>query len=363
MQIMSKYLLLFCCLVASVRGRSQSAKGDFAYKPFAISRAGNQVVMAGDVRSVVYPEYYGRDVRREANPDAHARAETLVYAIFMAMKAGDITLLGKLCDSTIDRKNFSATRLSAMVKDYNDIRFRTKFSCGDVVILRYDLVAANKTFAYVAPVRVIKGGYYLTMGLNPSDPFNLLGSLSPDTLSDQPADMVKTEGMTAFYFVHKDGKILVTYDPPPDEYASLYISFESYLRVTFSKETSFIRQLQQAARSTDTLALRRLIAPDQQALLGDPNFAGYYYNQVQKIFRDNAVIAPLEGIPTTDGRVVYFSYADSGAGANVSSVVLKTVGGRYYLALRPADADLTSVLQNTYVREAIMDFMRKKLGQ
>lgn len=358
---MSKYLLLACGLFVSLCGQSQGTRGDFAYKPFVISRAGNQVVLAGDVHTVVYPEYFGRDVRREANPDAHARPETLVYAIFMAMKAGDITGLGKLCDSTFDRKNFSTAHLSAIVKDYDDIRFRSKFSCGDLIIVRYDLVSANKTFAYFAPVRVMRGGYYLTMGLNLSDPFNLLGSLSPDNVFERPEENVSIEGMTPFYFVHKDGKILFTNDTPPDEYTALYIAFESYLKVTYSAEIDFVRRVQRAAKSSDTLELRRLIAPDQVNLLSDSNFSSYYYNQLRKVFGTFSVITPMEGIRTGDGRIIYFSYADSGTSANVASVVLKTVGGRYYLAFRTADADLTSVLQNAYVREAIMDFMRKKL--
>jgi hypothetical protein len=360
---MSKYLTIVLALFIHLCGRSQDTKGQYFYKPFPIFKSGGQVVIAGDIHTVVYGEYYGRDVRQEGYTNPHARPETLVLELFKDIKAMDLNGIGRLYDSTFDRKGFDAAKTAGELSGYEDIRFRSKFRCGDLIVVRYDFVSKDKSYAYFATIRSANGAYYLTSLLNIMEPFHLIGSLSPDNLLQKTEEPVNTGLLTPFYFVRKDDKVLFTNDLPQDEYTAVYIAFQSFVRVAYAPETEFVKRLQQAARMADTNALRNLVAPDQLPLLRDPTVANYFNNEIRKVFGGFPAITPLEGIRTTDGEVLYFSYADSSQTGNIASIILKSSGGKYGLAFGITDHKIRNILGNVYVREAIVDFMRRKLGQ
>src|SRR5579872_596119 len=92
-------LVLLCCY----RGLTQDSKGSYAYKAFPIIRVGGQLTLAGDIHAFVYSGFSGQNVRQEGFTQPHSRPETLVYALFLALKANDINAVGRLYDTSFDR--------------------------------------------------------------------------------------------------------------------------------------------------------------------------------------------------------------------------------------------------------------------
>src|SRR5438270_4099530 len=216
-------------LILSMNGFSQD-NSQYFYKPYPIYKAHGQLVLAGSVNTYVYNKYYGKDIQKENYNDAHAKPEYLVYELFKSMKNKDVTAVGKLYDKTFNQDDFSGSRMGDQLKDYIDIRFRSKFRSGDLTIVRYDFVSADgkKVFPFFASVKKMEGGYFLTTEINVSDPFNMIGSFSPDNLFNKASESVSTKGMTSLYFVRKEGKILLAGGLPDEDYAALFLRFDVY---------------------------------------------------------------------------------------------------------------------------------------
>jgi hypothetical protein len=361
---MTNYLCLILSLLLPLFGRSQDNLALFAYKPFTIYQTGGQLIMAGDLHTVVYHQYFGRNVAQEGYTDPHARPENLIYQLFKDIRAMDGNGIRSLYDSTFDRARFDLPQMASLASRYTDVQFRSKFRSGDLLVIRYDFINQGKPpYSYFAVIKTGGGRYYLTMAFNLSDPFHILGSLSPNNLFERSGQPVKTTGMTPFYFVHKNDTILFTNDLPGDEYTALYILFVPYSRTGFTPETAFLGEMERAAQSPDSTALRKLVAPDQERLLKDPYFSSYVDEQLRKIFRNFPSITPLAGIRIRDGRVLWFTYSDSTGNSGLASVILRSSGGRFWLAFRVPDDDVGNILTNPYMSEAIADYMRRRSGQ
>src|ERR1700733_3438469 len=112
---MSKYPAIVLFLFSQLCGRSQDTKGFYSYKAFPIFKTGGQVVLAGDIHTVVYGDYYGRDVQREGYTDAHARPEALVCELFKAIKALDLAGVARLYDTSFDRQQFDMAGVADLI--------------------------------------------------------------------------------------------------------------------------------------------------------------------------------------------------------------------------------------------------------
>jgi hypothetical protein len=356
---MPKFILTAIILLTTIRIYSQPSNEKYFYKPFPISKSSVQAIIAGDLNTFVYFYYFGKDVKKEGYRDPHSKAEYLVFELFKDMKNGDIAGISKLYDSSFNKKDFDVTRMTNMLKKYDDIKYMSKFNSGDVVIVRYNFVSSSNQYAFFAVIRKIKESYYLTTNINVSEPFNVIGSFSPYNLFEKTDDSVNTNKMTAFYFVKNENKVFFSNDLPKQEYTAVYLAFEFYDSSITSPEISFVRQLQKAARSSDSTEMKNQITNDQLTLLARSYFSNYY-NEIKKIFWNYSIISPLAAIKTNDGKILYFKYSDVGQSPNIASIILKESNGKYSLSLRMTDDNLNNVLQNIYVREAIYDYFNRR---
>lgn len=329
----------------------------FFNKPFSIFNNAGQVIIAGDVSTYVYNNYYGKNVKAETYTDAHAKPEYLVYELFKQMKNKDINAIGRLYDTTFDKKQFNGNRMVDSLKGYTDIKFISKFNSGDFFIIRYDFVSATKSYAYFALVRNVRGKYFLSMNINVSDPFNLIGSYSPNNLFDRPDETISTKGLTPFYFVKKEGKVFYTPELPGESYTSLYLAFEFFNNNSNTAETEFLKQLQNAGQSGDTMKLKNMIAVSDLPLLSDSYFGNFYYADLKKILKNYPDLTPLATLKINEGKVLYFRYANQ-LNSFVSSIILKQVNGKYYLGLRITNDDINNILQNVYIRETLVNYFK-----
>ncbi|HYM94415.1 MAG TPA: hypothetical protein VET23_09775 [Chitinophagaceae bacterium] len=356
---MQKYIctILIFFFTASIYSQDNSK---YFYEPFPVYKSDGQVVIAGNVNAFVYSNYYGKNVQSEGYTDPHVKPECLVYELFTEMKNKNLDAIGKLYDTSYDKKNFDGNRMADMMKNYTDIKFVSKFRSGDRVIVRYDFVSAGKKFPFFAALRNNGGKYFLTTQINVSEPFNVIGSFSPNNLFEKKEDKVNIKNMTPFYFVNKGNKVLFTNQTPPEDYSALYFSFEFYNQFSHSPEIDFLKALQKTAVS-DSARLKIFIAPDQLSLLSSDYYGPYFYAEIKKIFRDYSIIIPLGSLKINDGKILYFKIGNPDeTPLHVVSVILKKEGGRYYLGLRITDDNINNILWNVYIREAIYDFFDKR---
>jgi hypothetical protein len=356
---MSKYIITFllCSLTCATIAQDNNR---FSYKPFSIYKSLGQVVIAGNVNTHVYKDYYGKNVAGESYSDAHARPEYLVYELFKNMKSKNINAIAGLYDSSFRPAAFDANNMTEFVKDYSDIKFASKFRSGDNTVVRYDFYASqNKRYPYFAMVREMDGKFFLTMDINISDPFNLVGSYSPNNLFEKAEENINTKNLTAFYFVRKDSKVFFTPEQPNEDYAAIYFAFE-YFNNAKTPESDFLQELQQVARSGDSVKLKSMIVASDLSLLSDPYYANYYYGEIKKIFMGYPNITPVAALKTSDGKILYFRFSNNDQSSFIASVILKQVNRKYYLALKMTNDDLTNILQNVYVRETLINHFSKR---
>lgn len=334
---------------------------NYFYKPFSIYKSAGQVVIAGDVNSFVYANYYGKDVSNENYNDPHSKPEYLVNELFKAMKKKDLSAFTNLYDETFDKKNFNVPRMADMAKNYTDIKFVSKFRSGDFMVIRYDFVSSNKNFPFFASIRNIKNKYFLTTQINVSDPFNVIGSFSPNNLFERKGEAVNLKKMTPFYFIEKGKKIFFSNQKPIEGHATLYLAFEFYNAFSNSPEIDFLKTLQKTA-VLDSAKLKNLIAADQLPLLSsDLYYSNYFYAEIKKIFRNYSIIVPIAALKINDGKILYFKFGSPDeTPMHIASIILKKVGTKYFLGLRITDNDINNILWNVYIREAIYDYMNTR---
>jgi len=355
---MKKYILSTIVLLVTFLVNAQD-NSQYFYKPYPIFNSAGQAVIAGDVNTSVYSNYYGKDVKHEKYDNPHVRPEYLVYDLFRSMKIKDVDGIGKLYDTSFRRKSFDGDKMASWLKDYTDIRFVSKFRSGECMIVRYNFISPRNEYPYFAIVREMGGRYYLTMNINTSDPFNTIGSFSPYNLPSKAGDQVNTKNMTPFYFVNQDNKTFFTSELPQVDHSALYLSFEFYNSNSSSRETEFINQIKDAAQSGDSLKLKSFIASSEVSRLSDAYFSNYYYAEIKKILT-NSTVTPVAAIKTNEGKVLYFKYSINGQASYIASIILKESAGRYYLSFRVNNDDINNVLQNNYIREAIYDYLQHK---
>ena len=358
--MLKRIFFAFIAIAIGISAFSQESSKYF-YKPYPIYKAHGQLVLAGSVNTFVYTSYYGKDVQKEGYSDPHAKPEYLISELFKSMKNKDVTAVGKLYDSTFNKDNFSGDRMGDKLKDYSDIRFRSKFRSNDLTIVRYDFVSADgkKVFPFFATVSKQDGGYFLTTDINVSDPFNMIGSFSPDVLFEKAPESISTNGMIPLYFVSKGGKVLLASGMPDEDYTAVYLGFEFYNKGGVpAAESLLLKQLKTAAESGDTAKMRSLTVAADLPLLKQDFFSNYFYAEIMKIFRGYSV-TPLGALQTNEEKVLYFKYQDT-LNTAFASIILKKKNDKYYLALRTTDDTVNNILRDVYIREAIIDYFKTK---
>ena len=359
---MKKYIAacIACIIFTAVHAQDNDK---YAYKPFSIYRTSAQVVIAGDLKTFVYANYTGNDVKRLNYTDAHAKPEYLVYELFKVMKNKNVDALKDLYDTSYRKEKFDAKQIETFMKDYSDIRFISKFRSGNLTIVRYNFTGAgNAIYPYFAIVQQYGTKYYLTTHINLSEPFNVIGSLSPSNLTQKTENAVATNNMTAFYFVRNADTVSFTTEKPSEEYSAIYLSIEKLSAGAGSPEKDFLEQLRNAAKITDETALKNMLSKDDQALLlKSEMYNNYFLKGIRKLFNNFQEVVPVAVIATDEGKIVYFKYSNPGENKHVSSVVLKKENNRYTLSLKIGNDDLNNVLQNLYVREALLQYLEKNM--
>ncbi|MFI5185772.1 MAG: hypothetical protein ACHQF0_03560 [Chitinophagales bacterium] len=357
---MKKYLITAIIVFVTTLLHSQD-NNNYTYKPFPIYKSPSQVIIAGDLNTFVYSNYYGKDVQKQGYTDPHSKPEYLVYELFRDMKIKDVEGINKLYDTSFKKDYFDDNSMISVLKGYTDIKFISKFKSGYQVIIRYNFVSTQKEYPYFAAITGTEGNYYLTLNINISAPVNIIGSYSPFNLFDKPAETVNTATMTPFYFVNKENKIFYTNELPGEDYSAVYVAFDFPNEKNAPANMSFIQQLQNTAQAEDSAKMESLIDKTDLPLLAKSVFSDYVYKEIRKIFRNYPLISPMASIKTNEGRVLYFKYADEGESANIGCIIIRELQGRQYLSLKINNDDINNVLQNAYIREAIYDYFKHKL--
>lgn len=326
-------------------------KGNYFYQPFSIYTNAGKVVIAGTVKTSLYTS----KEESQSCADAHTSPECLVKELFKNMKTKNVKEIQNLYDTSFKPGDFKTQ--SDFLKNYNSIHFRSKFKIDHDIIVRYDFVGTGKPAPYFAAVKMEGSKFNLTENLNLSDPFNEIGAHSPYNLFDKKQEAVNVKGMTTFYFVHKENKIFYADNLPDEDYAALYLSFEFYQKNSISAEGQFLKQLQLAAQSPDSMLFKKMLAPKEEALLADPYFHNYYYDEIKKIFKYFSV-APLASLKLPDGKILYIQYTDEDNNSYIGSIILKQVTGKNFLTLRINNDVVNNILQNVYIRQAIYSYMQ-----
>ena len=357
---MLKYIFSGLLMVFSITVFSQENK--YTNPPYAVYKTHGKAVIAGSVNAYIYKDVLGKAMN-DAPANAHSSPENLVHQLFLAMKKRDINAISALYDNSYNARTVNTAQLTTMLSKYDDIRFVSKFKTGNRIIVRYDFISsgAEKPYSYFAAINKNSNSYFLTTDINITDPFNIIGSLSPGNLLKKPVEQVDIKSMVPFYFVTKDNKVMVTNRLPRDEYTGLYFAFEKYTIGSVAPEISFLKQLQQMAQKGDTAQIKELIAPADRKLLSDPYFGNYYYGELLKIMY-NFTIKPAAALSVNNGKIIYFRYTmpNTSIDPNVSSVILTQEGGKWYLAFHTSDGILNNILQNVYIKEALVDYFNKQ---
>ena len=346
-------LLMNCC------AHAQNISGKFFYQPFPLNSVGGKVILAGNVSTFLYSEYYGKNVMSEKYSDVHANPEYLVYELFRDMKAKNTAAIASLYDSSYDKSYFDGDMMSTIMSRYEDIRFQSKFRCGDRMVIRYDFVSPGNVYPFFATVRMIKNRYYLTLNLELADPLNLLGTFSPYNISNEKIENVDSTKMTAFYFVRKDGRSFYTTQAPPEEYTALYIAFSFYTPNKTSPESEFIKKLQKVASAKDSAGFKKMVFASDLPLLADP-FYHEYFKTLLNLFADHPTIAPVALINTSEDKIFYLNYSDTVQSPKITSINLKESGGKMYLSFSITNKVVNQVLENIYVQDAINGYLAKR---
>ena len=356
---MSKHLITAIVLFVNSLVYAQTNNEKYFYKPFPIYKCRGEVVIAGDLNSFVYSNYFGSDVKKEGYTDPHSKPEFLVYELFKNMKNRDIPGINRLYDFSFNKDLFDPHQMAAMLANYSDIKFISKFRSGNLMIIRYDFISSGKQYASFAAIKNIQGKYYLTMDLNISDPFNLVGSSSPYNLFERKEETLNVKNMTPFYFIGMEKKIFFSNDMPQQDYSVVYFSFDFFNKKEYSPEFDFIAQLQKAARSADPAQLTNMVAKDNLSLLSDSYFSNHFYYEIKKIFQEYSAITPLAAIKTDKGKIIYLKYSNPGQSENITSIIINQSDYGYKLAFQIKNDDVNSILQNVYVKEALYDYFKQ----
>lgn len=349
---MKKHILILVAASIHFAAHSQPVNNDYSLQSFPIAKSDGQVTIAGALTTLAYRDYYGSNVKRESYINAHSKPEYLIYELFLDMKRNDINAIGKLYDTSFNRKSFEGTQMAAMLRNYTDIKFLSKFKSGDLLVVRYNFISSHDEYPYFAVVKENLGEYYLTMDLNISDPLNTIGSLSPYNLFDKKPEKINTGNMTPFYFISKNSKVYLTTELPSEDYSAIYLDLEFYKQTDAGADIEFLNKLQQAGQSGDTATMKKMIFSGE--------FNSYYFEPVRAIFGKYADISPLCAIKTHEGKVVYFKFSNNGESAHIASIILKEQHGQYFVSFNITDPDVNNILQNNYVREAIYDYLQHK---
>ena len=338
-------------------GSSISAQ-TYSNTPFAVYTTPGKSVIAGSVPTSVYANYTGADVQKENYTDVHAKPEYEVYALFKALKSGNMNTVAGLYGPFFHKKSFD-TKAASRVQSFTDIQFLAKFRSGDLTVIRYNFTGSGKPYPYFAVLKDTAGQWFLTPQINVSDPFNIIGSYSPANLPEKPSENVSTAGMTPFYFIRKGDKVFYADRQPPEDHTTVYLSMDFSVRSGHSREADFLKKFAAAAATHDTAVIISMLTKEDADLLKDPYYHRYIYAELRKIFLSYSV-EPLATLTAGDIKVLWISYAAKNEGGGISSMILKDSPGGYSLSLRyPVDA-LQNVLQDVYIREAIMAFLKGK---
>lgn len=351
---MTKIVITALLIFTGSRISAQS----FSNTPFPVYSVAGKPIIAGSVPAFVYTNYTGEDVKKENYTDVHAKPEYEVYEFFQALKSGNMNAVAGLYGPYYHKKNFDGKAMSRL-QNFTDVKFLSKFRSGDLTVIRYNFTGSGKPYPYFAVLKDTGGRWFLTPQINISDPFNVVGSYSPANLPEKPAEKVSTEGMTPFYFVRKEGKIFSADRQPPEDYTTVYLALDFSVRTGPSQEADFLKKFATAAASHDTAAVISMLTKEDAALLKDPYYHSYIFAELRKIFLTYSVI-PVATLPVKNGKVLWITYAAENEGYGISSMILKESPEGYSLSLRYPDDVLLNVLQDVYMREAIMAFLKAK---
>lgn len=330
----------------------------FSNAAFPVYEKAGKTVIAGSVPAFVYANYTGEDVKKENYTDVHARPEYAVYEFFKALKSGNMNAVAGLYGPYYHKKNFDG-KATSRLKNYTGVQFLGKFRSGDLTIIRYNFTGNGKPYPYFAVLKDTAGRWFLTPEINISDPFNVVGSYSPANLPEKPAEKVSTAGMTAFYFVRKGDKVFYADRQPPEDYTTVYLALDFSVRKGRSRENDFLKKFQAAAASHDTALIISMLAKEDAALLKDPYYHSYIFAELKRIFL-SYTITPLATLSAQNTKVLWISYAAENEGNGISSMILKDSPEGYSLALRYPEDVLHNILQDVYIREAIIAFLKEK---
>lgn len=331
----------------------------FSNAAFPVYSYAGKSVIAGSVPAFVYTNYTGEDVKKENYTDVHAKPEYEVYALFRALKSGDMNAVAGLYGPYYHKKDFNAAGMSVL-KKYDDVQFLSKFRSGHITVIRYNFTrSSGRPYPYFAVLKDTAGRWFLTPEINLSDPFNIIGSYSPANLFAKPEEKTSTAGMTPLYFVRKDEKVFYADKQPPEDYTAVYLALDFSVSKGASREKDFMEKLRKAAVSRDTSLIISMLTKEDAALLKDPYYHSFIFAELRRIFLSYSVI-PLATLAAENTKVLWFSYAAENEGNGISSLILKDSPGGYSLALRYPDDVLQNILQDVYIREAIMDFLKEK---
>jgi hypothetical protein len=362
---MLKNTLLILGLLVGLCATAQDNSSYF-YKPFSIYKVKGEQVMAGSVNTFVYKDYYGKNIQKEPHGNAHLKPEYLVYELFNDMKNKDFNSITTLYDSSFKKDNFDKKWMTDKLRDYADIKLRSKFRSGDLIIVRYDFVSADrkKSFPFFAIVKKAGDGYYLSADIDTADPFNLIGSLSPDNHFERGDESIITAGMTPFYFIRKEDKILLASGIPvagqnDEDYTTLYLRLESYDKKKVPAPIEeLLEQMQRTAQQDDTALFKNFVIAGDLPLLEQEHFHNYYYAGLMRIFKNYPMITPLAGLKINGGEVLYFKFADS-LNSRIAYIILKNREEKYSLELQFKDEVVSNILLDDYIVEAIVGYLKQ----
>jgi len=207
-------------------------------------------------------------------------------------------------------------------------------------------------------IRIVESKHYLVTGINFSDPFNLIGALSPYNFFEKPGRVIATKNMVPFYFVQKDNKIFFTNETPTENYSALYLALES-IKKQSGPEVDFLKKIVSLAQAENNEALNALVAPEERKSL-ENYFTNYQYERLVKLFQDFPEVTAIASLNTEEGKIIYFRYSDLPGRTGISSLILKKTSGKYCLSFTVKNKDVNNILQNDYVREAIFNYFRKQ---
>ena len=355
---MKKFILIYCILSISIFAQEDNSL--FKNEPYSIIKNSDKIIIAGGVNTFIYNNYYGSNVRTDNYSDPHIKPEYLVYEFFKAIKSDDISKLKDLFDSSYKESSNQNDEMKKL-KNFDDIKFHSKFKISDLLVIRYNFVSSKDDYPYFAVVRKINNKYHLTASFNISDPFHIIGSLSPYNYFDKSGEIIDINNFVPFYFVENEDKIYYSNEMPSEDWAGLYINFNFYSsNDTNNQEIDFINKIHEVSLLNDSAKIIELVYPEHRTLLEDKYFKSYLLDEVMKIFRYSTKIIPLAGVNSGDGLVIYLKIFNNENSSNIYSLIFKQESGNYYISLKYSDDTLYDILENVYIKQAIYDYFQNK---